>query len=41
MRNVVQTCLAADNFLLMRKRNTRDKFLREKRQIASLSEDIH
>ena len=43
MRNVVHLCLAANNILLMHKRNHAfillRSFLREKRQIASLPED--
>ena len=47
MLNVVHLCLAANNvmILLMRKQNNAfsvlRSFLREKRHIASLSEDIH
>ena len=46
MRNVFQLCLAANNILLMRKRNPAFLFLviappLKKWQIASLPEDIH
>ena len=46
MRNIVQLCMALSVWLQIMfcscvNETTRDTFLREKRQIASLPEDIH